>query len=492
MEKWKNEKMKRILLFISIIFSVNIYSQNLKEYFYQPNNTTVLDQVYKSSGRFVTVAEFTISNRYESFQGKQFFISDQIIEQIGTLGRNFLIRNYYLFEGNNVILYADSRIVDGTNYEKIIKTPIFKMPSAGKEVEWENAYGKVIAKFVNLPTKSNSSISAIKIEKFYEQGEINEIEFWCKGWGLSLVVDKNGSIVMVNNALFDLNKLSDSPEILFYSNKNDISKDGNFKLEDVSVKIEDETLVEFINNLKTVVKERDTTKIKDYLGGYLKYFYELNPKYHDNINEYYAKEFHNNKSEIWAELEKFLNVGCYKIPYDEMQSEVYIFPWYEAGLKKFLGEIDPKYGETINSMLEEHEAYVVVGENINVRSKPSTSSDVVAKLSKVIVKSDDDYREPIDNNVWVKIKTLDNKISGFVSTKLLYAPQSTRIIIGKDYLHYKYNGKYFSTSSEFEYYLNKNNIENINDIILSNKYKLQGSDIKDNGWKINYIRTWDL
>ena len=302
MEKWKNGKMKRILLFISIIFSVNIYSQNLKEYFYQPNNTTVLDQVYKSSGRFVTVAEFTISNRYESFQGKQFFISDQIIEQIGTLGRNFLIRNYYLFEGNNVILYADSRIVDGTNYEKIIKTPIFKMPSAGKEVEWENAYGKVIAKFVNLPTKSNSSISAIKIEKFYEQGEMNEIEFWCKGWGLSLVVDKNGSIVMVNNALFDLNKLSDSPEILFYSNKNDISKDGNFKLEDVSVKIEDETLVEFINNLKTVVKERDTTKIKDYLGGYLKYFYELNPKYHDNINEYYAKEFHNNKSEIWAEI----------------------------------------------------------------------------------------------------------------------------------------------------------------------------------------------
>jgi hypothetical protein len=483
--------MKTILLLISIIISSNFYAQNLNDFFYQPTNTTVLDQVFQSNRGFVTVAEFTISNRFESFQGKQFLISDQIIEQIGTHGSNYFIRNFYLFENNSVILYADSRIAGGANYEKLIKTPIFKIPSVGKELAWENSFGRVIAKFVNLPTKSNSSISAVRIEKYYEQGEITEIEFWCKGWGLSLVLDKSGSIVMVNRALFDLTKLNSSAEILNYSNKDEIKNNYEFELEDLSIKIEDESLLEFITNLKSVVRERDTVKIKDFLGGYLKYLYKLNPLYSDNLNEHYAKGFHNNKSEIWAELEKYLNVGCYKIHDDEMNSDIFIFPWYEAGLQKFLGKWDSENDMKINSMVEVHDAYIVLGENVNVRSKPTTSSDVVAKLSKAIVKRDDDYREPIDNNIWVNIETLDNKISGFISANLLYTPQSIRIVIGKDYLIYKYDGKYFSTSSELSYYLYNNNIENVNNIIESDKYKLKGGDIKDNGWKILHIRTWD-
>ncbi|MDP3442673.1 MAG: hypothetical protein Q8T08_07385 [Ignavibacteria bacterium] len=86
---------------------------------------------------------------------------------------------------------------------------------------------------------------------------------------------------------------------------------------------------------------------------------------------------------------------------------------------------------------------------------------------------------------------MDEKISGFINSKFLYTPQSIRIVIGKDILLYKYDDKYFSTTSEFAYYLYEKNSENVEEIIQSDKYKLKGSDIKDNGWKVLYVRTWD-
>lgn len=482
--------MKKALLIIAVVLSSSLHSQNVKDYFFQPNYNTILHQVYLSGDRFISIAEYTISNKSETIQGQQYLISDRLIEQIGTGGSAYFLRSYFKVTGNTVILSANNKVVNGANYEELINTPIFKFPLDGKEIIWNNSFGKYVAKIVTLPTKSNTNISTVKIEKYYEQGDLNEVEYWCKGWGLSLVLSKNGSIQLVNRALFDINKINTSAELLSYSTGKDFNI-SDFKLQDLRTEIQDESLISFINNLKNIVREKDTIRIKNFLGGELRSLFIINPLYPDNRNEYYARELHDNSSEVWKDLEMSLNAGCYRIFNKYSKQEEYIFPWYEAGLNKFVGEWDSEREVTINQIVDSHDAYIVFGENVNVRSKPTTSSEIVATLSKTVVKIDNEYRASNDNDAWVRIKTLDDKIGGFISNKFLYTPQSIRVIIGKEFMLYKYDGNYFGSTSEFANYLYGKNIDNVSEILESDKYKLKEHEIKDNGWKVLYVRTWD-
>ncbi|MDP3442674.1 MAG: hypothetical protein Q8T08_07390 [Ignavibacteria bacterium] len=397
--------MKKVLTLIAVMATSNIYAQNVQDYFYAPNNTTILYQIYQDyNGEYVSTAEHTISNKYESIQGQKFLFSTHSIVALGSYGSTYYIQNYYLIEDNIAMLFAQTKMAGNSSVDYEVNTAVFKLPSGEKELAWNNVYGKYISKIVDLPTKNKTNISSVRIEKYNNSGEINEIEYWCKGWGLSLVLNKYGSILMVNLKLFDLKLLENSSQVLYYKGKEREQKiNKEFKLHDLSIKVEDASLVDFLDSLRRVVSEKDILKINNFLGGNLLYLYKLNPQFADNRNEYYARELHNNNSEVWNEIEKSLNIGCYQSYNEYTKQNEFIFPWYEAGLEKFIGEWDSKSGMQINRIVDIHDAYIVLGDNVSVRSRPSTSSNIIATLSWVVVKSDNENRESIENNDWVKI-----------------------------------------------------------------------------------------
>lgn len=496
--------MKKLLTLIAVIAASNIYAQNVKDYFYQPNNTTILDQVYMSNGVFLSTAKHTISSKYESIQGRQYLSSIRYITELGSYGSAYFIQNYYLIADNSVILFAQTKIAGSSRVDYEVNTPILKMPPTGKELAWDNVYGKYIAKIVILPIKAKTNISSVKVVKYDQSGEISEIEYWCKGWGLSLVLNRYGSILMANQQLFDLNLLNNCSEVLYYVGKEGEQREGEknieaqfqtengkYKIDNVRANITDRSLFEFISKLKEIVANRDTIKIKECLGGYMLYYFNLNPKNHDKVAEYYGMELHNNKSKVWGELQNTLSAGCYKTFKEREGLDEYIFPWYEGGVSIYTGTWDEQKETMINIIVEDHVAGAIIGENINVRSAPNTTSSVVANLSWEVIRIDREYDASRNNYSWGRISTLDNKVSGYVSSRFLFTPVTTRIVIAKDIFKYKYDNKYFRNESDFYGYLYEKEVQDPSSIVDSGKYNLSKQEQKDDGWKIIYVRTWD-
>lgn len=496
--------MKTLLTLIAVIAASNIYAQNVKDYFYQPDNTTILEQGYKYNGVFVSIAEHTISNKYESIQGRQYFSSIQYITELGSYGHTYFTQNYYLIAENSVILFAQTKVAGNSRADYVVNTPILKMPPIGKELAWDNVYGKYIAKTVILPIKAKTNISSVRVVKYEQSGEISEIEYWCKGWGLSLVLNRNGSILMANLQLFDLNLLSNCSEVLYYVGKDVEQREGQkniedqfqienskYKIDNVRANITDPSLFEFISKLKEIVTNRDTTKIKECLGGEMLYYYNLNPKYHDDAIEYYGMELHNNKSKVWAELQNALSAGCYESFNEREDLNEFIFPWYEGGVSKYTGTWDEQQQTMINRIVKDQDAGAIIGENINVRSAPNTSSSVVGNLSWEVIRIDREYDASRNNYGWSRISTLDDKVSGYVSSRFLFTPGTTRIVIAKDVFRYKYDNKYFRNDNDLYCYLIEKDVQDPSSIVESGKYNLSKQEQKDEGWKIIYLRTWD-
>lgn len=312
-----------------------------------------------------------------------------------------------------------------------VNTPEFVLPPKGQKVSYDGIEVKSNALRVTLSSK-RGAINAIRSIDCTYNGEAIRISYWCKGWGKALVININDFTFKINPVLFD-NSIIHSEEII-NAIKNartnidshistDIST-GKYLLDKGVINIPDEKLNKFISDLKEVLIQKDTVKIRDFLGDNMLYVFDLNPPYNDNTNEYYGRELHKKNSTAWGNILKAIEPGGAK---ENSQRGFYIFPWYEVGFDKYLGTWNDRKKQFENRLVEGHDAGAIIGENINVRSAPSTSSSIVGKLSWQTVKVDREY----DNDNWVKVSTLDDLIQGFVSSKFLFAPWGTRVIMKK-------------------------------------------------------------
>ena len=114
------------------------------------------------------------------------------------------------------------------------------------------------------------------------------------------------------------------------------------------------------------------------------------------------------KSEIWYELGEVLRLGgAFN---DDKTSFTAPISFAARG-----------YGE-----LDAYEGSVIIGENVNVRSEPSSKSKVIARLSYCVVRSDGQNEtgsETINGETypWVAISTLDG-VKGYVFGKYVRSP----------------------------------------------------------------------
>lgn len=253
-------------------------------------------------------------------------------------------------------------------------------------------------------------------------------------------------------------------------------QESRYALSNPSTATTDHSLNEFIEDLKLVLTNRDTIKIKDFLGDRALYYFEMNSHAPDNLNEHYGKELHDKNSKVWNDILNAIEPGGSK---NEAMG-FYKFPWYDAGIYKFT-----------DTLVEDHDAAAIIGNNINVRSSPSTNGAIVGNLSWQVVEFDRDFN---GNDSWVRISTLDRKIKGYVSRKFVFTPYSLRVIIDEEIAMYKYNNQMF-TWNELYFYLIKNDApayKNLQDFRNNErKYLAPEDEMISRGWKILCFGIWD-
>lgn len=150
--------------------------------------------------------------------------------------------------------------------------------------------------------------------------------------------------------------------------------------------------------------------------------------------------FNQSNGWIWAVLEKAIAHGCisesaeaYGIP--EVESQVWTCP---GTTKAFEQQYPiPPDAEGIDHYVNH---VMVIGENVNVRAEPSTTSEVIGILSNEVVETNPDGWEvlhqqrgnarPDPIQGWTPV-TLPNGKSGFVYSRYAYFPLEPRLVFGK-------------------------------------------------------------
>lgn len=124
----------------------------------------------------------------------------------------------------------------------------------------------------------------------------------------------------------------------------------------------------FLDRTRQAVRDRDANYIRSIVTPETKFSFGE----HRSIN-YLNPE--NPNSPFWTSLEKALSLGCSQESYG--YSCPTVFQQFDNAVKK-----NP------SANLDAFSAIVVVGENVNVRSQPSTTSSAIATLTNEIVKYD--------------------------------------------------------------------------------------------------------
>lgn len=170
----------------------------------------------------------------------------------------------------------------------------------------------------------------------------------------------------------------------------------------------DPSLVAFIANMNTIVKERNATKLMALMGPVFKVEFHVG-KGPVAFKAYWHPE--NPKSEIWPLLERLLAIGgtfytptLFTIPY------VY---------SRFPQDLDP------------WSSVVVVKEDVALRAEPKADAAVVQKLSNNVVRVDEEFKPPVrlDKVEWLHVTTPDG--AGYISTADIYSPVAHRIFFEK-------------------------------------------------------------
>lgn len=164
---------------------------------------------------------------------------------------------------------------------------------------------------------------------------------------------------------------------------------------------EDQSLNQFVSNLKEVVKRKDLTGLIHCLdsgiavswgGG--EYGIEVF-KMNNGLN------FEPRKSEFWNTLDKLIAMGG---AWDNKEKSRFCFPYLQSNLLYSLLKVDLDCYSTVTCI----EPKVIVYEKANVNSKK------LRMLSYEVLTASDVYKG------FTKIQTIDQRISGYVETKRLF------------------------------------------------------------------------
>ncbi|MEC7772517.1 MAG: SH3 domain-containing protein [Bacteroidota bacterium] len=176
------------------------------------------------------------------------------------------------------------------------------------------------------------------------------------------------------------------------------------------VEISDYTLSRFLTELTLAVGKKDKDFILEHLDPHILNSFGGN----GGIEEFTMYwDFKSDSTKFWEVMENILLIGGPSFDASKDNNSYYL-PF------------------TFTDWPEQYDAfehYLVLGNNVNVRSKPTTeNSEVLGQLSYQIVKISDSEGEILsENNHWLNITTVDNGLSGFVYGKFLISPIGYRL-----------------------------------------------------------------
>tara|TARA_R110000751_G_scaffold62520_5_gene129038 strand:+ start:58599 stop:59306 length:708 start_codon:yes stop_codon:yes gene_type:complete len=176
------------------------------------------------------------------------------------------------------------------------------------------------------------------------------------------------------------------------------------------VEISDYTLSKFLTELTLAVGKKDKDFILEHLDPHILNSFGGN----GGIEEFkmYWK-FNDDSTNFWEVVENILLIGGPSFDGSSDKNSYYL-PF------------------TFTNWPEQYDAfehYLVYGTNVNVRDQPSTTnSEVLGQLSYQIVQITNPEGEMLsENNDWLHITTVDNKLSGYVYRKFLISPIGYRM-----------------------------------------------------------------
>lgn len=144
---------------------------------------------------------------------------------------------------------------------------------------------------------------------------------------------------------------------------------------------------------------------------------------------------------FWSVLDKAMAQGCVSNPADQWQVDTDAeVVWVCPGIAQAFEDQFPPPDDALG--IDHYIDHVIVlGENVNVRSEPSTDSEVIALLSNEVVNSNQagwdvvyadlaegEYPDAIDS--WTPV-TLPNEKTGYVYSRYTHFPLDPRLVFGK-------------------------------------------------------------
>ena len=200
------------------------------------------------------------------------------------------------------------------------------------------------------------------------------------------------------------------------------------------IKLVDETnqspeFAQFLTRVKQAVRDRDAQFIRSIVTDQTKFSFGE----HRSIN-YLNPE--NANSPLWSQLEKSLALGC------TQEADFFSCP---TTFRQFDAAVKDAPNDQKNTAYET--SIVVVGQGVNVRSQPSTTSTAIATLTNEIVRFDSDTFSKASESDraetfnlsnlegWTPVILPNNK-RGFVSNRYAYSPLGYRVLFAKE------NGKW--------------------------------------------------
>jgi hypothetical protein len=214
-----------------------------------------------------------------------------------------------------------------------------------------------------------------------------------------------------NSKLADNNNLADT----INSNKEVVieTDQSDYKILPIDESASDPTLVAFINNLKKIVSNKDTSGLFQSLDTAIIVSY--------GGGVYGVKEFSKNwkldkpdKSDVWTNLNKILSMGG---TWENDEGKYFCIPYAQSNkaFSKYKYDFDWYF------------TAVCISPKVTVYQDPQTTSSKLATLSYDIVEMDPEFMKAD----FTKIHTIDKKVQGYVKTTDLIYSADQHLVIKK-------------------------------------------------------------
>jgi hypothetical protein len=191
------------------------------------------------------------------------------------------------------------------------------------------------------------------------------------------------------------------------------TEQGDYKILPIDESGSDPSLVAFINNLKKIVSNKDTSGLFKSLDTAIVVSY--------GGGVYGIKEFSKNwelnepdKSELWKILNRILNMGG---TWENDEKKYFCIPYAQSNkaFSKYKYDFDWYF------------TAVCTSPKVTVYKEPKTTSIELATLSYDIVEMDPDFMKAD----FTKIHTIDKKVQGYVKTSDLIYSVDQKLVIKK-------------------------------------------------------------